>query len=108
MRLFATRIGGVRAMVCSKGISQRFREKLSSKGLRIARHLLRRSGGHNFSARCAALRTEINHPVRRLDDVQIVLDHHKGSASVNQFAKRRQQFLYVVEMQSGCWLVENI
>ena len=56
----------------------------------------------------AAFRPQIDDPVGRLDDVEIVLDHQNRSPAVDQLAERRQQFLNVVEMQAGRGFVEDV
>ena len=76
--------------------------------LRVARHLFRRSRSNDLAPLIAAFRPQIDQPVSRFDDVQVVLDHQQRAARLQQFAKRRQQFGDVVKMQTRRWLVENI
>ena len=45
--------------------------------------------------------------VSRLDDVQVVLDDHKGVPCLDELLEGRQQH-DVIEMQSGRRLVENV
>jgi len=52
------------------------------------------------------LRTQVDHPVGGLDDLEVVLDHHDGVALVAQAVQDVQQLLDVVEMQPGGGLVQ--
>ena len=78
---------------------QHAREKFSRMRLRIARHLLGSSRCDHAAAAVAAFRPQIDHPVGGFDHVQIVLDDQHRSAAVEQFAKRGQQLLNIVEVQ---------
>jgi len=84
------------------------RQKFTRMRLQVARHLFRRSSRHHMPARVSAFRPEINHPVRGLNHIQIVLDNQHRSSTVDQFAKSRQQLLNIVEMQARRRLVKNI
>src|SRR5262245_43959528 len=59
-------------------------------------------------AATAAFRAEIDDPVRRLDHVQIVLDHQHGVAAIDQPMEHFQQQPDVLEMQPGRRLVEDV
>src|SRR6266566_2562618 len=63
---------------------QRLAQKLARERSRGARHLLRDSARDHAAARVAALGPEVDHPVRRLHDVEVVLDHDDGVALVNR------------------------
>ena len=76
--------------------------------LRIPRQLLRGPRAHHFPARVSALRPHIDHPVRRFDHIQIVLDDQHRRAALQQFPERRQQLLNIVKVQPRRRLVENI
>src|SRR5215469_16357233 len=69
---------------------------------------LRRPRAYDLAAAISAFWPEIDDPVRRLDDLQIVLDDHDRSPCINQTAKGRQKFADVVKMQAGGGLVENV
>ena len=47
------------------------------------RNFLRRSLGNDMSAAVTAFGTEIDDVIRKLDNVQIMLDHHHGVARFN-------------------------
>ena len=68
---------------------------------------LRSSGSHQPSSFVASLRSEINHPIGALDDLEIVLDHDEGIARVDQALEQLHQHRDIVEMQSSGRLVEN-
>src|SRR3954471_2841104 len=71
-------------------------------------HVLWRPPGHDLAARAAPLRPHINDPISRLDDVQIVFDDHDGIALVAQPMQDVEQLRYVVEMQPGRRLIEDV
>src|SRR6185312_17072342 len=48
----------------------------------VGRNLLGRAGRDDLAAPLAAFGAEVNEPVGRLDDVQVVLDDHDGVALV--------------------------
>src|SRR5579864_1482492 len=52
---------------------------------------LRRSHADHFAAAIAALRPQIDDPIRSLDDFEIVLDHDDRSPCINETAKRHQK-----------------
>src|ERR1700720_2417423 len=90
----------VRSALCLPITVQDARQVAAGMRLRIARGLLRRPRGDNFAAAVAAFRPQINQPVRRLNDVQVVLDDQERSAAVKQLAERAQEFCDVIEVQS--------
>jgi hypothetical protein len=56
---------------------------------RLARgNLLRGAGDHDLAARVAALGSEIDHVIRRLDDVQVMLDQEHGVARIDDPIQR--------------------
>ena len=65
---------------------------------RIDGELLRRPGPDNLAAAFAALGADIDDPVRGLDHVQIVLDHHDGIALIDQAVQHLQQLAHILEM----------
>ena len=70
-------------------------------------HLGRRADAHDLSARISAFRPEIDQPVRRSDDVEIVLDDQQRVARRDQAPERTQELRDVVEVQAGGRLVEQ-
>src|ERR1700675_1811998 len=84
------------------------REKAAGMRLRVAGDLLRRARGDDLPALVAALGAHVDDPVGGFDDVEIVLDDQERSAALLQFAKGREKFGDVVEMQAGRGLVQNI
>ena len=55
-----------------------------------------------------AVAAEVDEVVRRLDDVQIVLDDEHGVARLNEALQDLEQLLHVVHMQACGRLVEDI
>ena len=72
------------------------------------RHDLRRNAHCDDLAAClTALRSEVDDPVARPDDVEVVLDHHQRVAGRDQAAERSEQLRDVIEMQARGGLVEQ-
>src|SRR4051812_33188482 len=72
------------------------------------RNRLRRSRGDHFPTRMTTVGPEIDHVVRRLDDVEMMLDEQHGVPGVDEFVERLEQPLNVREMQARRWLVEDV
>src|SRR5262245_43244338 len=73
----------------------------------MLRNLLGRPGADNLTARIPAFRAEVDEPVARADDVQVVLDHEQRVTGAEQLAERAQELGDVVEMQARRRLVEK-
>src|SRR5690349_8613562 len=74
----------------------------------VCRQVLRRALRDDAAAAVAPFGAEVDDPVRGLDDVEVVLDHHHGVAGVAQAAQHVQQELDVVEVQAGGGLVQDV
>jgi hypothetical protein len=70
--------------------------------------LLGRPLGDDAAAALAALGTQVDHPVRGLDDVEVVLDHHDRVARVSQAVQHVEEQPDVVEVQARGRLVEDV
>src|SRR6185436_1013117 len=86
-------------------ICQYLPKVLTGMALRDGGDLLRGAGGDDAPPAIAAFGTEVDYPVRGLDDVEVVLDHHHRVARVAQAVQHVQQQPDVVEMQAGGRLV---
>ncbi len=71
-------------------------------------HGLGRTLGHDPAAARAPFGPQVHDPVRRLDHVEIMLDHHHGIARGREALKHFQQLTDIVEVQPGGRLVEDI
>ena len=60
------------------------------------------------AAAIAALGPEVDDPVGRLDDVEIVLDHEHRVAAVDEPVQHVEQHAHVLEVQAGRRLVEDV
>src|SRR6185437_195013 len=89
-------------------IVQQGRQVPSRRRLRYCADRLGGALGDDASAALASLGTEVDDPVGRLDDVQVVLDDHQRIACIAQLVKHGQQLCDVVEMQPGGGLVEDV
>src|SRR5215831_2296803 len=87
---------------------QQRREISGGVGLRMSCDFLGRAGNQHAATAGAAFGAEVEDPVRGLDDVEIVLDDHDGIALVAQPMQHVQQLCYVVEVQPGGGLVEDV
>ena len=74
----------------------------------VSTNVFGRSTSHDLAAVGTAFRAEIDDPVRRLDDVEIVLDHDDAVSGFDEFVEDLEQFSDVFEMESGCGLVEYV
>ena len=63
--------------------------------------MLRCALGDDFAAGFTAFRAEINHPIRCLNDIQIMLDDDDGVAQVCQAVEDIEELAHVVEMEAG-------
>ena len=70
--------------------------------------VLRRAGRHDSPAAFSTLGSQVDHPIRRLDDVQIVFDDDDGVARVHEPVQDSQQLFDVREMQTGRRLVQQV
>src|SRR5687767_14452763 len=73
----------------------------------MALDLGRKALANDLSARVAAFRAEVDEPVRRADDVEVVLDHDNRMARIEELAECAQQLRDVVEVEAGGRLVEE-
>src|SRR5699024_8734243 len=71
-------------------------------------NLFGRAGTNNLSAGKAAFRTNVNNMVSAFNDIQVVFDDDDRMAAVDQLFERIQQLSYILEMQSGSGLIEEI
>ncbi len=83
------------------------RQRLAGERCRAGGQFVGRTGEHQPPPGVTAFGAEVDDPVRRGDDIKVVLDHQHGVPGVQQFAQGPQQFGYVVEMQAGGRLVEQ-
>ena len=72
-----------------------------------ARELFRRPDGDHAPAGVAAFRTEIDHPVGALHDLQVVLDDERRVAALDQPVEGSEEIPHVVKMESRRRFVEE-
>jgi hypothetical protein len=63
--------------------------------VRMLHHFLGWPGFNNVPAGLAALRPQVNNPVRGFQDVEVVLDDQDARAGFQKLAERRQQLVDV-------------
>src|SRR5690606_6211560 len=71
-------------------------------------NLFRCSLDHDLPAGRASFGADIDDPVGRLDDIQVVLDDHDGVAAVDEAVQDFQELGDIVEMQAGRGLVKDV
>src|SRR5258706_8223 len=98
------RRGGARLLL----LLQQLLQKMPGIGARDLRYILRRTRGNDFAAGFAAFRPEIDDPVGRLDDFEIVFDHEHGVAAFHELVQHFEQFPHVLEVQAGRRLVQYV
>src|SRR5947199_9157883 len=69
--------------------------------------LLGRSGSNNLAATLSRFWPEIDNPIGALNHLKIMLNDNERMAGVDESLKNAKQHCDVVEMQTGCRLVEN-
>ena len=67
-------------------------------GIARSRNLLRRAFGDDLAAALAAFRSQIDHPVRAADHIQVVLDDQDAAAILDQPLERAKELGDVVEV----------
>ena len=72
------------------------------------RDLLGRALGDDPAAAVPTLGSEIDDPVRGLDDVEVVFDDDDGVASIDQRVQHREQPANIVEVETGGRFVEEV
>src|SRR5215471_6426772 len=85
----------------TEAVSIRFQQMLFQipTGVRLFRFydLLRCPGGYDLTTSVSAFRSQINYIIRRLDNVEIVLDHQQRTAGIYQRAEGCQQLIDIIE-----------
>src|SRR5258707_7810252 len=85
------------------------RTQISSRVRRIhVRDIFRCTRGDNRSAAESSFWSEIDDPVRGLDHIEVVLDHEDRVAASHETVKNFKQHSNILEVQTGCRLVENV
>ncbi|MEX2153023.1 MAG: hypothetical protein WD825_06750 [Gemmatimonadaceae bacterium] len=72
------------------------------------RHVLRTPFRDDFSSAKSRFGPEVDHPVRELDDIEVVLDEHHCVSRVHQPVEDVRQLLDVLEMEARGWLVHQV
>ena len=70
--------------------------------------VLGRARRHHLTAAGAAFGTEVDDPVGRLDDIEVVLDDDHRVALLDEFAEHLEQLAHVFEVQPRGRLVEHV
>jgi hypothetical protein len=68
----------------------------------------RRASDHQLPATLATLGAEVNDPIGRSDDVQVVFDDCHRMPCFHEFAKGSEQSSHIIEMQASRRLVKEI
>src|SRR5262245_17494648 len=71
-------------------------------------YLLGAANGDDLTAPLSPLRAQVNNIVCHLDDIQVMLNHHDGVSQSDKTAQNVEQFLYVMKMETGGRLIQNV
>ncbi|TKS58498.1 MAG: hypothetical protein EWM73_03522 [Nitrospira sp.] len=66
------------------------------------------SFGHDLTTSIAPLRSEVNDPIRILDHIKVMFDHHHGVAGFDEPIQHIQQPLHIGEMKPGRRFIQNV
>ena len=70
--------------------------------------LFRGSLGNHGSSPVSALGSHIDDIIRRLNNIQVVLNHHNRIAAFRQLMQNRAELGDIVEVQAGSRLVQDV
>lgn len=70
----------------------------------VLHHIL----GRAFRDDLAAYRTKVDDPIRRFDDIHVVLDDDDSVPFVHEFVQHGEQHADVLEVQTRRWLIEDV
>ena len=96
---------------CVSGLTFAFEqsgEVFAGKADRVPGDLFRRACSNDLPTASATLRAQIDQPVGRLDDVQIMFDDDQRVALIAQPMDHFQQQVDVVKMQPCSGFVQNV
>ena len=104
-------MGGVKLNGFLEGPSfDRDLQGLSERAPRMARRgrgdFFRCARNDDLSARLTSLRAQVDHVVRRLDHIRLVLDDDHRIALLDQLIEHAQELFDICEVQSGRGLIE--
>ena len=88
--------------------AERRREDLAGVRFDVAGDFFGRAAGDDSAAPCAAVGADVDDPVGRLHDVEIVLDDEHRVAGVDELVQHFEQQLDVGEVEAGRRLVEQV
>src|SRR5690606_24162449 len=83
-------------------------EEPSGVTIGVRRDFFRRPGRHHEAAAPPALRPEVEHVVRGLDHVEVVLDQDDRVALIHERVEGGEELADVVEVEAGRGLVEEV
>src|SRR5471030_2666237 len=97
-----------RFMPCSSLLFQQRSQIFAGHAGRVGGDVFWRAGGDDLPAARAAFGAEVDDPVGRLDDVEVVLDDDQRVALVAQTVHHLQQQIDIVEVQAGGRFIQYI
>jgi hypothetical protein len=81
---------------------------LTGVRLLALRDIVRGAGDDDLTAPLSTLGPEIDDPVRRLDDVEIVLDHDNRVPPIDEGVEDGEELVDIVEVESSSRLIEQV
>lgn len=71
-------------------------------------HLFRRTLGEHLTTATSTFRSHVDDIVGQLDHVEVVLDDDHRVATADEFFQDRHEYADILEVQTRCWLVEDV
>jgi hypothetical protein len=96
-----------RALRRCRWFGQRLRQGLSSVAPRATGDLLRGALGNQSPAAVSRIGPQVDQPIRRFDQIEIVFDDDKRMAGINKPLKRAQKHPHIIEVQARGRFVEQ-
>jgi hypothetical protein len=72
------------------------------------RNLLRRPFCDQLATTITTIWPEIDHPIRGLDDIKVVLDHDDAVSAINESVQHLKEALNIGEVQTGGRLIQDV
>lgn len=89
-------------------LSDLFGQIPASMRPRMTHDFPNRSGNHDLTPIVTAFGPQVNNMIRRLNDIQVMLDNDDSVSRVHQLFEYLNQMVYIGKMKAGGRLIQNI
>src|SRR6266702_5981419 len=96
------------SVLCDGREAENWGQVVAGVGAGVGGDFFGGAGGYDLAAGAAAFGAHVDDPVGGLDDVEVVLDDEQGAAALDEFAEGAEELGYVVEVEAGGGLVEDV